>query len=199
MHIPLRILIVEDRPTTVMAIKESLEQTSYTVCGEAADHKSAIALMKSELPDLAIIDIGLKGQPDGIVTAQELIRIKPIPFLYLTVHTDDTTYNRAKNTNPVAFLHKPLRVREFAMQIDLALHNYYNGNTSVFASASKPTDYEGNKTVILSTSDYLYIPDKSGKFRIHISSIIFLEADGSYTKLFLTKNELDRLDRKSVV
>jgi DNA-binding NarL/FixJ family response regulator len=199
MKTPLRILIVEDQPTTVMAIKESLEQTGYTICGDAADYASAVALMKRESPDLVIVDIALKGNRDGIVTAQELIRIKPIPLLYLTIHTDDITFERAKQTNPVAFLYKPFRVREVAMQIDLALLNNHQARDA----------YERPKAAQVSTFNDLYLPDSyekdlgNGKkrvqstFRVRIESIIWLQAHGSYAELFLTQEEMGRLKKNA--
>lgn len=197
MNTSLRILIVEDNSTTAMAIEESLEQAGYTVCGTASNYAEAIALMKDESPDLALIDIGLKGKQDGIVTAQELLRIKPIPLLYLTALTDDATYARAKQTNPVAFLHKPLRIRELAMQIDLALHN---------ANQERSSDQKPKANPV-SSSAYLYLPDSyekdlgdgkkrvQSRFRVRIESIIWLQAHGAYTELFLMLEELGRLKK----
>lgn len=199
MSTPLRILIVEDEPTTVMAMKQELEQAGHTICGDAPDYRSAISLMKRELPDLAIIDIGLKGQPDGVVTAQALIQIKPIPLLYLTVHEDQETFIRAKQTNPIGFMNKPLRYSQLLKQVDLAWQNYYQG----WNASDKP------KADRVPTPDYLYLPDSYGedlgdgqkrihsKFRVHIDSIIWLQAKGSSTYLFITKDESDRLKKNT--
>ncbi|WP_338875047.1 response regulator [Spirosoma sp. SC4-14] len=194
MKTPVRILIVEDESLAVMAIKESLERTSYKICGEAADHDSAIALMKTESPDLVLLDIGLKGKPDGVTTAQSLKKIKPVLIFYITGRMEDETYERAKKTNPIGFLYKPFRPWDLVRQIDLALHNYHEGNPS--ENRLKSYDDDEQKTDLISTSDYLYLPDRTARFRIYIKNIIYLEADKGYTELFLTSEELDRLKRK---
>ncbi|WP_234736601.1 response regulator [Tellurirhabdus bombi] len=181
MKVPLRILIVEDVPLTAISLEEHLTQAGYIVCGKATDYESAIRLMKKESPDLALIDIQLDGQPDGIVTAQELLRIKPIPIIYLTGHPESEYFARAKKTKPAAFLHKPIRLRELAMQVDLALHNYYLDSNTELASIS----------------DYVYIPDGHSKYRVHQNGIAFLRANRAYVDLFLTSEEYERLKIKT--
>ncbi len=147
MNNPLRILIVEDDSLTALTIEENLLDAGYFVCGKAIDYESAI-LMKKESPDLALIDINLNGrQPDGIATARELMRIKSIPFIYLTGLTEPETFKRAKSTNPLAYLHKPFRPSELVMQIELALHNFY----------------QGSMEDVVSMSTYIYVPDGQNK------------------------------------
>src|SRR6218665_1407189 len=134
----LRILIVEDNPLTALTIEEVLTKFGYFICGKAVDFGSAVTIMKNESPDLIIIDIDLDGQqPDGIMTAHELLRIKPIPIIYLTGVTEFETFQRAKKTNPVAYLYKPFRDDELAIQIELALSNFYQGNITDIVSTTK--------------------------------------------------------------
>lgn len=179
----LRILIVEDNASTAMLIEEGLEQAGYAVCGKAGDYKEAMMLMKKELPDVVLVDIGLKGPVDGIQTARDLMHIKPVPLLYLTAHTDDETYNRAKQTAPAAFLYKPWRIQELIRQVDLAAYN------------QQPEQ----KSDLLGTSDYIYLPDGGSKFRVYINRIIYIQADGAYAKIHLTKEESDRLKLKKPI
>jgi DNA-binding LytR/AlgR family response regulator len=179
MNSSLRILIVEDEPLTALTIEEKLTEAGYEICGKAADCESAIRFLIKESPDLALIDIYLgKGQLNGIVTARELMRIKPIPIIYLTGHTEPETFSRAKKTNPLAFLHKPFRPAELADQIELALHNFYHGE----------------KAEMVGMSDHLYVLEGQNKLlRVNHEGILMLKAEGAYTEFFLTHAEFSRL------
>jgi DNA-binding LytR/AlgR family response regulator len=179
MNPSLRILIVEDDPLTALTIEENLTEAGYEICGKAADYESAIRLMVKESADLALIDISLgAGQPDGIAVAREFMRIKPIPIIYLTGHTEPETFSRAKKTNPLAFLHKPFRPAELADQIELALHNFYHGE----------------KAEMVGMSDHMYVPEGQNKLlRVNHEGILVLKAEGAYTEFFLTQAEFSRL------
>ncbi len=179
MNPPLRILIVEDELLTALTIEENLTEAGYEICGKAADYESAIRLMVKESADLALIDIDLgEGQLDGIAVAREFMRIKSIPIIYLTGHTETNTFSRAKKTNPLAFLHKPFRPAELADQIELALHNFYNGE----------------KAEMVGLTDHMYIPEGQNKLlRVNHNGLLFIKAEGAYTEFFLTETEFLRL------
>lgn len=179
MNQPLRILIVEDELLTAVAIEEHLSEAGYMVCGKAANHATALDLMRTEHPDLALIDVYLgDGETDGIVTARDLTRIKPIPVIYLTARTDLEAFARAKGTKPLAYLYKPFRSAELAMQIELALQNFYQGETAT----------------IVSMSDHMYVPEGQNKLlRVNHEGLLVLKAERAYTEFFLTQAEFSRL------
>jgi DNA-binding response OmpR family regulator len=172
-------MIVEDDPLTQFTIEENLIKAGFVVCGKAHDYASAIQVMKKELPDLALIDIDFGDkQPDGIETAKELIRIKSIPFIYLTAFTESETFKKAKKTNPLAYLHKPFRPSELIMQIELAIQNFY----------------QGNLVEIVSLPDHIYVPDGQTKLvRINYKNIFYINAHKVYTEFFLNQEEFHRI------
>lgn len=179
---PLRIMIVEDDSLTALTIEENLKEFGYTICGKVTDYASAINLMLKESPDLVLLDIDLDGQqPDGIMIAHELLRIKPVPIIYLTGLTEFETFQRAKKTNPVAYLYKPFRPNELAIQIELALSNFY----------------QGNRSEIISTAKCIYVPDGLNKLvRVNYEGIYYLRAQRIYTDFFLTQKEAQILAPK---
>lgn len=185
MNQSLRIMIVEDDSLTALTIEENLKEFGYTICGMAIDYQSAINLMLKESPDIFLLDIDLNGQqPDGIMIAHELLRIKPVPIIYLTGLTEFETFKRAKKTNPVAYLYKPFRPNELAIQIELALNNFY----------------QGNRSEIVSTTKSIYVPDGLSKLvRINYEGIYYIRAQKIYTDFFLTKDEVQMLSQKSKI
>ncbi|HEY1054117.1 MAG TPA: response regulator, partial [Emticicia sp.] len=183
MNQSLRIMIVEDDSLTALTIEENLKEYGYTICGKATDYQSAINLMVKESPDLVLLDIDMDGQqPDGIMIAHELLRIKPVPIIYLTGLTEFETFQRAKKTNPVAYLYKPFRPNELAIQIELALSNFY----------------QGNRSEIISTTKCIYVPDGLNKLvRINYEGIYYMRAQRIYTDFFLTQKEAQILNPKN--
>ena len=57
-----RVLVVEDTWHVAKALKRSLEGMGLVVAGPAANTADAERLIAEELPDLAIVDVNLKGE-----------------------------------------------------------------------------------------------------------------------------------------
>ncbi len=58
-------------------------------------------------PNLVLIDIHLRGLMNGIEAAKEIYDKFPIPSIYLTANSDPNTFEKAKLTEPLAYLNKP--------------------------------------------------------------------------------------------
>ena len=65
----LKVVIADDEPIIVMNLKEILEDSGYSVVGEASNGFAAIDLCRSLHPDILIIDINMPGL-DGLRTAK---------------------------------------------------------------------------------------------------------------------------------
>ncbi len=124
-----KILIVEDERITAEDIKRSLEKVGYKVPAIVSTGEDAVKFSEKYKPDLILMDIVLDGNIDGIEAA-EIIRTKfNIPVIYLTAYSDRSTVERAKTTNPSAFilkepfgfLHKPFEENELYTAIDILL------------------------------------------------------------------------------
>ena len=53
----MRILIAEDETIIRLDLRELLERSGYDVCAEARDGEEAVALARSEEPDVALLDV----------------------------------------------------------------------------------------------------------------------------------------------
>lgn len=167
---PYRILIVEDDPLTAMSLETGLVSQEFEICGVASDYRQAVKLIRAEKPDLLLVDIELgEGRADGIAVAREMMRLRPVPIIYLTGMTDEAVFEEARETDPVAFLQKPFRVPEVSRQVVLALNRHYDSR-----------DYD-----IFSMDGQLYIPDGKSKVRVDADEIAYLKADGAYTHIYM--------------
>lgn len=171
------ILIVEDDLITAVAIEEALLEAGFAISGIVQSYQEAIRVLENKVIHAAIIDVGLAGQPDGVATARALLRHHWMPFIYLTGTNDAATFERAKATNPHAFLNKPLRPRELVQQLQLAMHNFQQRTGTTDTSADQP----------------LYLPTELGYARVAQSAIYYLEAARNFTALYLTDEALRRV------
>ncbi len=79
-----KILIVEDERIVALDIKSSLENLGYTVTGIVASGEAALTKVAESRPDLVLMDINLKGDMDGVETAEQIRAHFSIPVIYLT-------------------------------------------------------------------------------------------------------------------
>ena len=102
-----KVLLVEDELLLALAVADALIEAGYEVCGVAESASAALALAVDHRPDLAVVDVRLMGDRDGIDTAVELVRLQPIRILYATANCNDVK-RRAKVGD--GCLSKPYRV-----------------------------------------------------------------------------------------
>lgn len=70
------------------------------------------------------MDIVLSGEMDGIDAIEQIQEKHDIPVIYLTAHTDDATFKRARDTNPYGYLLKPTGKNDLYTAIETALHRH---------------------------------------------------------------------------
>jgi PAS domain S-box-containing protein len=116
-----RILIVEDEVIVARDIEERLLALGYESAGIANTAEEALAAAALGKPALALMDIRIRGDMDGITTAQELSRRFGIPSVFLTAYSDDSTLARVKELNPYGYILKPFDDRDLKSGIELAL------------------------------------------------------------------------------
>lgn len=102
-----RILIVEDEMVIARDLESSLEAMGHEVVGIANDASRALQLHEDEKPDLALVDIRLKGERDGISLAAYLKEDSPVHIVFLTSFADKATVERASAVNASGYLLKP--------------------------------------------------------------------------------------------
>jgi len=119
---PPKILIVEDEALIALEIEQCLLKDGYAVISGINSSAKAVETVALQKPDLVLMDIRLKGEPDGIETAA-LIRTRfATPVVFLTAYLDDTRIERAKLTLPFGYLIKPVQEKNLRVTIEMALY-----------------------------------------------------------------------------
>ena len=107
----MRLLIAEDETIIRLDLRDLLERAGFEVCAEAKDGEEAIALARSEEPDLAMIDVKMP-KLDGIEAARRILEERPIPIVMLTAYGQDELVSRAVEAGVFGYLVKPFREQD---------------------------------------------------------------------------------------
>jgi DNA-binding NarL/FixJ family response regulator len=115
------ILLVEDDFLVGMEMETGLEEAGYEVAGIAATAEEAIALAAQRRPALAVMDIRLAGDRDGVDAALEIFRTLGIRSIFASAHGDSQTRARAAAAQPLGWVTKPYRVETLLKAVEEAL------------------------------------------------------------------------------
>jgi len=154
----------------------------YDVVGPIDTHDLAKHTLAKGGIDLALIDIKLQGEKDGIDFAHVIRTTLDIPFIFLSSSQDKDSVDRAKAVHPSAFLLKPFHAKAVAIAIDMALANH------ALHKNSKPNVSNASEEDVLPIGKYLFLRKDTFFQRVALSEIRWIKADGNYTE-FHTSSE----------
>lgn len=120
----IRILIIEDDPIIAADIADYLNNVDYRVSGIAYNPAQAYEQLKTNLPDLILLDINLSSEQNGIDIATYIHQNHAIPFIFLTSYSTREVLNKAKITEPSGYIVKPFDEEDLFATIEIALYNF---------------------------------------------------------------------------
>jgi DNA-binding LytR/AlgR family response regulator len=118
---------------------------------------------------------------DGVAMVQHMQKSKNTPVIYLTSNTDDQTFNRAKETDPHAFLSKPFNKLDLQRAIELTIEriNKQGSQTELKSDSSD--------TYVL--TDSLFVKHKDSMVKVVINDVLYIEAERSYCRIYTKERE----------
>ena len=119
-----QILIVEDEGIIAADIQSRLERLGYKVPAIARSGEEALHFARTTPFDLVLMDIRLKGDMDGIATAEAMKTELEMPVVYITAHADEETIDRATRTEPFGYILKPIRDSELRSAVQISIHKH---------------------------------------------------------------------------
>jgi CheY-like chemotaxis protein len=117
----IKILVVDDSPTTGNLIKLHLLKLGYKVASIATNAEAALQSLEGDIPDLVLMDINLGEGINGIDAADIIMGKYRIPVIYVTAYSDEKTLESAKQSMPYGFINKPFRNKDLKVNIEIAL------------------------------------------------------------------------------
>ncbi|MFK7952330.1 MAG: LytR/AlgR family response regulator transcription factor [Ekhidna sp.] len=170
----LQIYVVEDEAITRATIKSYLKKANYELIGSADEAEKAWLEIQNLKVDLAILDINLIGDKDGIWLAGKLQESGLVPFIFLTAYGDKQTIDAALSVKPNGYLVKPFEEAELYTAIRIGINS--------FANQIKSDSLEKENHVI---NDNIFIKDDHLLVKLNIKEILFVKSDGNYLEIHL--------------
>ncbi len=121
------VLVVEDELIISKDIRNMLESMDFSVCAHAKSGEEALRHFTTCNPDIILMDIILQGEIDGITVSSMIRETSDVPIIYITAHTDRSTIERAKATNPQGYLRKPILKQDLYCALELAISQFETG------------------------------------------------------------------------
>lgn len=106
---------MEDNDDCALLLREVIETSGHELAGTAASVEEAVAAAALVPPDVALLDIGLRGSMIGIEGAQLLrSRFPAISIIFVTGYSDPMVVQATSFLRPVAYLVKPVAPEQVA-------------------------------------------------------------------------------------
>ncbi|HEK85233.1 MAG TPA: HD domain-containing protein [Candidatus Aminicenantes bacterium] len=149
-------MVVEDENLVARDLVNMVRTLGYEVTDIVQTGEAVLPSISQNPPDLALMDIVLKGNLDGIAVASVLWEEYSIPVVYITSFADDLTFERAKLTEPFGYLIKPFEERELELTIETAL---YKAKMQLLLKEKE----QWLSTILKSIGDGIIVTDSEGR------------------------------------
>jgi CheY-like chemotaxis protein len=112
-----KVLIVEDDMIISMVLDRMIKKLGHQVVKKVIAGQDAIDSTFELEPDLILMDIQLKDNIDGITAMQRIREKSDVHVIYITGNSDQYNIERAKKTNFVDYLVKPIQMSHLKKSI----------------------------------------------------------------------------------
>lgn len=117
---PKSILIVEDELIIALMIEKMIQNLGHTVLDKVTTGEEAIQAVENHQPDIILMDIRLQGEMDGIEAMSRIRKLWDVPVIFITGNSDATYRKRVEESDPLAFLTKPITLSDLSRSFSKA-------------------------------------------------------------------------------
>lgn len=185
----MNVFIVEDEDLYIDQLEMVVEQAGHSVCGAATNAEEALRLFEKSRADMALIDINLAGEMDGLELGKWLKRFRDdILIIFITAHYADVEYfEKAKQLSAYAFLKKPIDATDLSRTIALAFQ--YNTTQADIGTRTYLDDHH-----------MLLVKIKAKYIKVDQNDITHIAAEDKYCSIHLKDGTvyLERISLKEL-
>ena len=138
---PVKILVVDDEPPIRKLLRVGLGALGFDI-SEASNGKTALEAVKSELPDLILLDLGLPDMSGNDLLRRWRDEGIEVPVVILSSRTDETGIVAALESGADDYVTKPFGINELGARIRVALRHRLQsqGEKPIFRSGGLMVD-----------------------------------------------------------
>ena len=118
MQTDINIILADDHPFIRQGVRATIErEPNLKVLGEAGDGRTALTLIQSLRPQVAILDIDMP-EMDGFSVARQVRQQKlPVEIIFLSIHREEEFFNRALELDAKGYVTKDSAVSDIVSGI----------------------------------------------------------------------------------
>lgn len=116
-------MIVEDEIIIARDLEALLISMGHSVVGIESNARDAMVLAGTADIDLALLDVGIKGDRDGVTLAAHLREEYPMKIVFLTSHSDASVVKRASAVNADGYILKPFSKETIFSSLSVIMAN----------------------------------------------------------------------------
>lgn len=149
-----KIVIVEDNLIIQELHKHYVLNLGHEVVACFENGQDVIDFFKENTADLILMDIRLGDDIDGVKASQEISEMIPVPIVFVSANSDDSTYKRAISSNMKGFLSKPIS----ASELEEVLEDLSNLNDSIlYAERIQKSFFPQSAEITACFGDNMYV------------------------------------------
>lgn len=112
------VLVVEDEVLLSMEISMKLKQLGYNVCPMVSDGNETLSMVPHYSPDVAILDISISGDMDGVTLANTLYQEYDIPIIFMSGYAKNDMMKLIGDIPFLDYLNKPILFEELSKSLE---------------------------------------------------------------------------------
>jgi len=122
------ILVVDDEPKITQIARDYLEHAGFQVL-TASDGKTALAVVRTNKPDLVVLDLGLPSM-DGLDVTRTLRKDSTLPIIMLTARSEESDKLVGLELGADDYIVKPFSPKELVARVRAVLRRVEQASTT---------------------------------------------------------------------
>jgi two-component system KDP operon response regulator KdpE len=146
--VPARVLIVDDEPNILAAVRPLLAANGYEVL-TAMSGRATLDAVQREPPDVIVLDLGLPDL-DGVEVCRLIREESPVPIIVLSARGSEADKVRALDAGADDYVTKPFGAEELLARIRVAIRRVDPGpaNAGLVKRGDLVIDRDRNRVVL---------------------------------------------------
>lgn len=116
-----KVLVIDDSPFVLKAVKIALEPNGFNVVGHAENGKIGLALYEKFIPHIVTVDIVMPVM-DGLETITQLLKRNPnVKIVVISAMGNASVIEKIKNMGIKHFIVKPFKAKQLLDVVNLMI------------------------------------------------------------------------------
>lgn len=120
----LRLVIADDDLISLEFLSELISGMGYEVIAKAPTGPEAYQICAEKRPDIALLDISMPGEYNGLEAGQKIMTDLGIPCVFITAYSTGDVIERIREIGAYGYLVKPYTENQIHTAIDIASYRF---------------------------------------------------------------------------